>query len=112
MIAIRRRHTVRCLFLCGAAAVAACATPPSYQPPQQPQLAQATSAPPRLRPPEQLPETARVLLRGRMAAHANDMGALMSAIIVAGDFSLKFRLKKSLVEQNVQANGQPRPASR
>ena len=28
-----------------------------------------------------------------------------------GERSLKFRLKKSLVEQNVQENGQPRPNS-
>ena len=37
---------------------------------------------------------------------------LMSAIILGVDFSRKLRLKKSFVEQNVQANGQPLPISR
>ena len=35
-----------------------------------------------------------------------------AAIIVDGDFRRKLRLKKSLVEQKVQANGQPLPISR
>ena len=81
MIAIHRSHGFRSLVFCGAAAIAACATPPSHQPPQQPQLAQATEVPKRLAPPEHLPQTARELLRGRMASHANDMSALMSAIM-------------------------------
>jgi hypothetical protein len=64
-----------------ASAIVACTTPASHQPPQQPQLVQATGVPKRLAPPEHLPETARALLRGRMASHTNDMSALMSAIM-------------------------------
>jgi cytochrome c556 len=52
------------------------------EPPQQPQLARALSPPARLAPPEYLPETARALLRTRMASHARDMGDLMNAIMV------------------------------
>ena len=82
MIAIRRSRGLLGVAMLVSSAIAACATPPSHQPPQQPQLAQATSVPPRLAPPEHLPQTARVLLRGRMASHADDMTALMSAIMV------------------------------
>jgi len=82
MFAIRRSQGFLRVAMLLSSALAACATPPSRQPPQQPQLAQATTVPPRLAPPEHLPETARVLLRGRMASHANDMSALMSAIMV------------------------------
>jgi len=82
MIAIDRSQRFLRVAMLLSSAIAACATPPSRQPPQQPQLAQATTVPPRLAPPEHLPETARVLLRGRMASHANDMSALMSAIMV------------------------------
>jgi hypothetical protein len=62
---------------------AACATssePPT--PPQQPQLLAAVGPPARLEAPEYLPEIARNILRTRMASHANDMGQLMSAIMI------------------------------
>jgi hypothetical protein len=61
---------------------AACATPPTAGPPQEAQLARALAPPERLEPPEALPESARALLHTRMASHAQDMGALMSAIMV------------------------------
>jgi cytochrome c556 len=52
------------------------------EPPQQAQLTRAVSPPARLDPPEYLPETARAILKTRMASHARDMGDLMSAIMV------------------------------
>jgi hypothetical protein len=60
----------------------ACATPPRPQPPQEAQLLRAISPPEGLAPPQYLPASARAILRGRMASHAQDMGALMSAIMV------------------------------
>jgi cytochrome c556 len=62
--------------------VPACAAPPRPEPAQAQQLAQAVATPDRLEPPEDLPGPARALLRTRMASHASDMGALMSAIMV------------------------------
>jgi hypothetical protein len=52
------------------------------EPPQAPQLAAAVTPPPRLAPPEYLPENARAILRTIMAAHAHNMGDLVSAIMV------------------------------
>ena len=46
------------------------------------------------------------------ATYANLFPKRVRAIIVDGDFKRKLRLKKSLVEQNVQANGHPLPISR
>lgn len=72
----------------GAAALAlalglvGCAGQASSEPPQQAQLGRALAPPSRLDPPEDLPEPARAVLRSRMASHAQDMGALMSAIMV------------------------------
>lgn len=43
---------------------------------------QAVSPPERLRPPDQLSETARAILKTHMVAHARDMSELMSAIMV------------------------------
>ena len=65
-----------------ALAAVACATPPPAGPPQEAQLARALSSPERLAPPEALPAQARALLHTRMASHAQDMGSLMSAIMV------------------------------
>jgi hypothetical protein len=64
------------------ALMAACATPPPAGPPQEAQLARALAPPERLAPAEALPPQARALLHTRMASHAQDMGALMSAIMV------------------------------
>jgi cytochrome c556 len=65
------------------ALVAGCASaPPRNEPPQQAQLIHAISPPERLGPPQYLPESARVLLRARMAAHAREMSELVSAIMV------------------------------
>jgi hypothetical protein len=75
-------RVVRLMLAGVAAAIAACATPPSHQPPQQPQLTSAVAPPPRLRPPDHLLGTAREILRGRMASHSNDMRELMSAIMI------------------------------
>ena len=93
-------------------ALVSCAGQPPLTP-QQAQLAQAVSAPPRLRPPEPLSETARMLLRTRMASHARDMGALNSAIMllhypeidegarrIAGDASLSRPLSADATELN------------
>jgi cytochrome c556 len=60
----------------------ACASQPRSEPPQQKQLLAAVSPPERLEPPEALPEPARAALRSHMANHAQDMSALMSAIMV------------------------------
>lgn len=64
------------------ALAAGCATAPPNQPPQQAQLAQAVAPPKRLRPPETLSPAARALLHTRMAAHAQDMSDLTSAIMI------------------------------
>jgi|SRR5579862_1677954 len=61
---------------------ASCATPAQNRPAQETQLVAAVSAPVRLRPPEQLSETARAILRARMVSHTRDMSTLVSAIIV------------------------------
>lgn len=64
------------------ASVAACASNSTPAAPQQQQLARAVAPPSRLEPPVTLSGTARVALRTRMANHARDMGALVSAIMV------------------------------
>jgi hypothetical protein len=62
---------------------AACASsPPRSEPPQEAQLVRAVSAPARLGEPEYLPGPARAVLKTRMASHAQDMGDLMSAIMI------------------------------
>jgi hypothetical protein len=63
-------------------AMTSCAAPQRAEPVQGTQLTQAVSPPPRLRPPEQLSEAARAMLKTRMASHARDMADLMSAILV------------------------------
>jgi hypothetical protein len=65
-----------------AAASGACASRQQSQPPQEAQLLRAISPPDRLGPPDYLPASARSVLRTLMPAHASDMGALMSAIMV------------------------------
>lgn len=66
----------------GLSGLLGCAAAGHNQPPQQRQLAQAVAPPARLRPPEQLSESARAILRDRMASHAQDMADLMSAIML------------------------------
>ena len=101
------------LSLCSIVLAAACAAPQRNQPPQEAQLVQAVSPPVRLQPPEKLSDTARVLLRGRMAAHARDMSGLVSAIMllryddiadgatrIAGDASLSRPLSEDATELN------------
>jgi cytochrome c556 len=61
---------------------ASCATAPQPEPPQAKQFQNAVSAPRRLEPPEDLSNTARAILRSRMASHARDMGDLMSAVMI------------------------------
>jgi hypothetical protein len=61
---------------------ASCATAPQPEPPQAKQFRSAVSAPRRLDPPEDLSNTARSILRSRMASHARDMGDLMSAVMI------------------------------
>jgi cytochrome c556 len=67
---------------CALVVFASCASQHRSQPAQETQFAQAVSAPNRLRPPDQLSETARAILKTHMAFHARDMGALMSEIMV------------------------------
>ena len=62
--------------------LAACATPPAYQPPQRTQAARAVETPRRTDPPEPLSPAARELLKVRMASHGRDMNDLVSAIMV------------------------------
>jgi len=72
------------LLVAAASAVvlAGCAAAGQNQPAQQKQLAAAVAVPPHLRPAEQLSESARAILRTRMASHARNMSDLMSAIMV------------------------------
>jgi cytochrome c556 len=69
------------LSLVAGVAASSCATT-SPHPPQQDQLAQALAAPDRHEPPQYLSNTTRELLRARMASHANEMGELVSAIMI------------------------------
>ena len=107
------RASLSRLVLCATLIAAACAAPPPKQPPQQAQLVQAISPPVRLQPPEQLSDTARVILRGRMAAHARDMSGLVSSIMllryddiqdgarrIASDASLSRPLSEDATELN------------
>lgn len=59
-----------------------CAPYPPAQAPQQAQFTKAIAPPTRLEPPAELPGSARALLRTRMAAHAQDMSDLVSAIMI------------------------------
>lgn len=90
-----------------------CAAPTQNQPAQQTQLVAAVSPPSRLRPPEQLSETARAILRARMVSHTRDMGTLVSAIMalhypeiqegalrIVGDTSLSRPLSQDASELN------------
>ena len=60
----------------------ACASRSPQQPPQQEELVRAVSPPERLAPPDDLPGPVRAILSHRMASHARDMGALMSAVMI------------------------------
>lgn len=59
-----------------------CATAANNQPPEERQLAQAISPPERLRPAEPLSNTARAILKTRMASHAREMNELVSEIML------------------------------
>ena len=96
-----------------AVTLAACAGAGQNQPAQQRQLAAAVAPPSRLRPPEQLSQSARALLRARMASHTHNMTNLVSAIMVlhyaqieedataiAGDASLSRPLTADATELN------------
>ncbi len=78
----RGRARLKGILSAGLAVLASCATGERSGPPQEPQLARAVAPPDRLTPPEDLPPTARAILRTRMASHARDMGTLMSNIMV------------------------------
>ncbi len=101
------------LLAIAAVAATSCASQPRSQVPQQRQLAQAVSPPRSLRPAEPLSETARVLLKSRMASHARDMGDLVSEIMllhydriqdsaqrIAGDASMSRPLTNDASELN------------
>ena len=59
-----------------------CASSDANRPPQIAQLTQAITPPDREGPPEPLSPMARVLLKDRMASHAEDMSQLVSAIML------------------------------
>jgi cytochrome c556 len=81
---------------------ASCASQTANQPPQQSQLAQAISAPDRVGPPpETLAPAARALLKERMAAHARDMGELVSAIMVLQYDGIAARADKIAADVNL-----------
>jgi hypothetical protein len=80
MLHFKRRAMPWLVALAGASG--ACASRQQSQPPQQAELLRAISPPERLGPPDYLPASARAVLRSLMPAHAHDMGALMSAIMV------------------------------
>jgi cytochrome c556 len=108
------RSGMGCLIALAAWALGpSCATQSASQPPQQAQLAQAIAAPDRTGPAEPLAPTARAMLKERMAAHARDMGELVSAIMlleydgiaaradkIAGDVSLSRPTTKDATELN------------
>lgn len=75
------RTVLASLSLLAGLTVTSCATTEPHAP-QQDQLAQALAAPDRHDPPQYLSNTTRELLRARMASHANDMGELVSAIMI------------------------------
>ncbi|MES1208927.1 MAG: cytochrome c [Pseudomonadota bacterium] len=96
-------------------AVAACASQPAHQPPQQAQLAQALAAPDRPGAPEPLAPAARALLRDRMAAHARGMGDLMAAIMLleydqiasrADDVAADVNLSRPITNDATELNAQ------
>ena len=76
------RFRVATLLATSLVAASCASQAPRDQPPQQAQLARAISPPERGGPPEPLSETARAILKTRMASHARDMGTLVSAIMV------------------------------
>ncbi len=84
---IRRPALVSALL----AALCSCAAQTAQQPPQHDQLARAIAAPDRVDPPEPLSPAARAFLKQRMAAHARDMGSLMSAIMLLEYTSIAIR---------------------
>jgi cytochrome c556 len=101
------------LLAVAAVAATSCASQPRSQVPQQRQLAQAVSTPAHLRPTEPISDTARALLKTRMASHARDMGELVSEIMllhydrihegaqrIAGDASLSRPLTNDASELN------------
>jgi cytochrome c556 len=65
-----------------AGSVTSCASQDATRPPQMAQLTQAISPPERPGPPEPLSPVARALLKDRMGSHAQDMSALVSAIML------------------------------
>jgi cytochrome c556 len=71
----------------------ACASASPPEPPQAKQFRSAVSAPQRLAPPEDLSGTARHILRSRMASHADDMGALVGAVMVLDYRSVEERAR-------------------
>ncbi len=108
------RFGIRALAVVGALTVSAsCASQDATRPPQMAQLTQAITPPERPGPPEPLSPTARVLLKDRMASHAQDMSALVSAIMlleysdiitradkIAGDVNLSRPLSNDATELN------------
>ena len=103
----------RWLLIACTAGMVACAAQGQNQPAQQRQLAQAVAPPTRLRPPETLSESAKAILKARMASHTHDMADLVSAIMllhypqiredavgIAGDASLSRPLSQDATELN------------
>jgi hypothetical protein len=80
---------------------ASCASQTANQPPQQAQLAQAIATPDRTGPPEPLAPAARALLKERMAAHARDMGELVSAIMLLEYDGIAARADKIAADVNL-----------
>jgi len=76
------RSLVRDLVLGLSVFAAGCAGKGTQDPAQQVQLTRAVSPPKRLEAPDYLPEAARAVLRTMMASHSQDMGDLMTAIMV------------------------------
>jgi hypothetical protein len=72
----------RLVLAAGLLPLSACATPPTYQPPQRTQAVRAVETPRRPDPAEPLSPAARILLKERMASHGRDMNDLVSAIMV------------------------------
>ena len=80
--------------------LAACATPPAYQPPQRTQAVRAVETPRRTDPPEPLSPAARELLKARMASHGRDMNDLVSAIMVLDYVTLARPVSHDATELN------------
>ena len=97
---INHSRVPRVVLVAALLPLAACATPPAYQPPQRTQAVRAVETPRRTDPPEPLSPAARELLKARMASHGRDMNDLVSAIMVLDYVTLARPVSHDATELN------------